>query len=313
MDSQARFRRVSPRSWGCVTLYLLLQVQLTLAADSRIAVLYPEAKGRVAQLYATIIKGMQADGVSIQSRALSADTQNDDINKWLWEEGSQAVIMLGKQGQRFSQQLNLDIPVITGAHVSIQADRSAVTLAADPEQLLSVLKQLEPGIRRVHVIYSETNSGWLIERARRDARKKGIELNAIRADTIQASGQALRDVLESATAQGDAIWLQLDPVLPIKPLLPEMLKVAWEKNLIIFSGNPYHVQQGILFALYPDYKQLGRQLVELSMHKISKKGQARHEPSRYLKSAINTRTASHLGIQVSNSTINDFNLVFPAR
>ena len=275
--------------------------------------LYPESGSRVSQLYKSIILGMQNNGVSIQSRKLTANASADDIQQWLNDQGSKAVILLGKQGQEFSRQLDVAIPVVTGAHVGVQADRSAVTLAADPQQLLRLLKQLKPDIRRVHVIYNKANSGWLIAKARRAAKKSRIRLNAIEADSMLASGQALKQVINQAEASRDAIWLPLDPILPVKPLLPELLKTAWEKNLIIFSGNPYHVQQGTLFALYPDYTELGRQLIELALREIKKNGQARHEPSRYLKSAINTRTASHLGIHVGSQKIKSFNMVFPAR
>ncbi len=301
--------------WYCLLLTCLLLVAQTAFAvhTSQIAVLYPESGSRVNKLYMSIILGMKEKGIKIQSRKLTADTSAEDIQKWLHDQGSKAVILLGKQGQKFSKQLNVTIPVVTGAHVGVQADRSAVTLAADPQQLLNLLKQLQPGIRRVYVIYNEANSGWLIKQARRAAKHAGIKLNAIEVDSVLASGQALKQVIKKAKAQRDAIWLPLDPILPMKPLLPGLLRTAWENNLIIFSGNPYHVQQGTLFALYPNYTELGRQLVELVLSKIKRNGHTRHEPSRYLNSAINTRTASHLGIQVESPKIASFNLVFPAR
>ncbi len=317
LDCQRNFRQNSPRVPGWHSLLaigLLLAAQFTFAANSaRIAVLYPESSGHIKQLYANIILGMQEHGSNIQSRELNADSAADDIRQWLENQGSKAVILLGKRGQQFSQQLDVTIPVVTGAHVSVQAGRSAVTLAADPQQLLRLLKQLNPGTRRVHVIYNEANSGWLIAQARRAAKLAGISLNAIQTDSVLASGQALKQVIDQAEARRDAIWLPLDPILPVKPLLPELLKTAWEKNLIIFSGNPYHVQQGTLFALYPDYTELGRQLVELALRKIEQNGRPQHEPSRYLNSAINTRTAAHLGIRMGSPGIDTFNLVFPAR
>lgn len=314
---QKRSRQNAYRTSGWYSLLvtcLLLVAQTAFAIHtSRIAVLYPESGSRVNKLYMSIILGMKEKGINIQSRKLTSDTSAEDIQKWLHDQGSKAVILLGKQGQKFSKQLDVTIPVVTGAHVGVQADRSAVTLAADPQQLLHLLKQLQPGIRRVYVIYNEANSGWLIKQARRAAKHAGINLNAIEVDSVLASGQALKQVIKKAKTQRDAIWLSLDPILPMKPLLPELLKTAWENNLIIFSGNPYHVQQGTLFALYPNYTELGRQLVELALSKIKQNGHTRHEPSRYLNSAINTRTASHLGIQVESPKIASFNLVFPAR
>lgn len=299
---------------------MLLLACLLLSAPSafsvqpvRIAVLYPESSSRVSQIYESIIRGMQQNGVELSSRELRRDASASDIQQWLNGQKSQAIILLGKQGLQFSEKLHVAIPVITGAHVGVKADRSAVTLAADPAQLLRMLKKLKPDIRRVNVIYNEDNSGWLIGRARIAAKRVGFRLNAVKADSIRESGLALKQIIQQAKPGLDAIWLPLDPVFPVKLLLPELLKTAWDKDLVIFSGNPYHVQQGTLFALYPDYNDLGRQLVELALYEINKTGAVHHEPSRYLKSAINLRTAAHLGIRTKNINVDAFNLIFPAR
>jgi len=111
----------------------------------------------------------------------------------------------------------------------------------------------------------------------------------------------------------DAIWLVLDPVVPVKALLPELLKVAWKKRLVVFSGNPYHVKRGTLFALYPDYSGLGHQLIDLVLLEIKSGVAVRHQVSRSLNSAINVRTASHLGAKTKNIDASSFSLIFPAR
>lgn len=303
------------RIWQALLLAcLLLTAPCTFAGQaSRIAVLYPESGSRVGQIYASIIQGMQKDGAELHEREFSVHSSVPEIEQWLDGQDFKAVVLLGKQGLQLSDKLQVAIPVITGAHVGVVADRSAVTLAADPRQLLRMLKQLKPEARRVSVIYNEARSGWLIAQARVAAKQAGVSLNAIKADSMQAAGLALKQVVNQAQAGRDAIWLAHDPILPVKALLPELLKTAWEKDLIIFSGNPYHVQQGTLFALYPDYAGLGRQLTELVLRKIKKNGRVSHESSRYLKSAINLRTAAHLGVRKKRLNAEPFNLVFPVR
>ena len=306
--------RINNRCWLLLVYLILLPHALLADNSTRIAVLYPESNNRaISKLYNTIVQNMLNNPqVMVQSRALSVDDSVDDIKQWLVDEKSQAVIFLGKQGQNFSMNLKLAIPLVTGAHIGVKVDHSAVSLAADPDQLFNALKTFEPDIKHVHVIYHEANSGWLMKKAHQAAKKNQLNLNAMQSANVQASGQLLKKVIEQADTY-DAIWLPFDPILPIKPLLPELLKKAWEKNLIIFSSNPYHVRRGILFALYPDYSKLGQQLIDLALIKINKNGQVHHQPSLYLNSAINTRTASHLGIQISSRQVNNFNLVFPAK
>jgi len=275
-------------------------------------VLFPESGKRASRLYKGIIENMQQhEAVLISSRKFSADANPASIQQWLRDENIQAVILLGKKGLQFSLKLNLNIPLVTGAHLGSLPSRSAVTLSADPQQLFSQLKKLKPNIKTVHVVYNKNNSGWLIKKAEVAAKNNQLQLKATQADTVQASGIALKTITQNIDARSEALWLPYDRAVPVKPLLFDLLKKAWKDNLIIFSGNPYHVQQGVLFAMFPDYAKLGRQLIDLSLKKLQKDDAINIEPSQYLNSAINVRTASHLGIIVSSNDRNDYKMVFP--
>lgn len=312
LDSRHRHSAMTTLLHRIFLLLLLITSPLQAISESRIAVLYPEAGKRASQLYATIIKSMQQqNGIKIQSKIFSDNDSADNIQKWLSDEKSQLVILLGKKGLKLSSQLSPDIPLLTGAHMGMQKNQSAVSLTADPQQLFKRLKTLQPDIKTVHVIYNSANSGWLIKQAELAAERNKIKLSAIQVDNMQDSGPALKKLVQSLDARKDAIWLPYDPILPVKLLLPDLLRKSWDKNLIIFSGNPYHVQQGTLFALFPDYSKLGPQLIELALNKLKKDGKIYFEPSRYLNSAINVRTASHLGIQVSSVQRKNYKMVFP--
>lgn len=280
---------------------------------TRVAVLYPESKSRVSQVYASIIRGMARDNIELHRRSFVMDSSVDDIRQWLRDEKCNAVVFLGKKGLLFSRRFRIDIPIITGAHVGVLDNRSAVTLAADPKQLLHTLQKMKPSVQRVSVIYNPENSGWLISLAQVEARKMGIHLNAVKSNSMRASGAALKQILVQAETGRDAVWLLLDPIVPVKALLPELLKSAWQKDLVVFSGNPYHVKQGALFALYPNYSDMGRQLVDLVLLDIKRDSTVRHQVVRSLNSAINMRTAAHLGVNMKNIDTSPFSLIFPAR
>lgn len=278
----------------------------------QIAVLYPESNTRASQLYKTIIKSMASSGdVKIISKKFTKKSDGGKITQWLTSNNAQAVVFLGKQGITFSKKLSLDIPIITGAHIGMPLFRPAVSLTADPLQLFTTLKKLRPNIKTVNVIYNMTNNEWLMKNARKAAEKNNIVLKAIPVDTVHDSGPALTEMVRNIDIKNDAIWLPYDPVIPVKALLPKLLEKAWRNDITIFSGNPYHVQQGTLFALFPDYSKLGWQLVELTLRKLEDKDLQGYEPSRYLSSAINIRTASHLGIHLSSTQIENYKMVFP--
>ena len=310
------FKRKNSRYFAVIFFLCVIFLYTDLFAESnqRIAVLYPESGAKTNQLYNMIIKSMrQHKGVDIQIREFSTDNSVASIQQWLQQKDIKVVVLLGQKGLNLSNKLTIDIPIITGAHLGVSTNSSAVSLSADPVQLFQKLKKLKPDIKQVDVIYNNANSGWLIKKAKKAAKKNYFKLNAVQVDSVQAAGQALKKIVNDFDARTDAIWLPYDPILPIKHLLPDLLRKSWQKNLTIFSGNPYHVQQGTLFALFPDYSKLGTQLIDLALYKVNKNNDIHFETSQYLYSAINIRTASHLGIQLSDDQKNNYKIIFPKK
>jgi len=292
-----------------------LPFQSVLADESiNIAVLYPESNPAYTRLYQTIIDGMHNSGsATVNQYQFSKQPDIREINNWLYEKQAQAVIVLGKAGIQLSLELELDIPVITGAHILAYKNRSGVSLAADPVQMFRKLKQLGPKVRRVFVIHSEKNTGWLINQAALAARKQGLQLESLKIENMQDLRLAIESILAKLQKGSDAIWLPLDPAVPTRLVLPKLLTVAWQKELIIFGNNPIDVKKGILFAMYPDYTSMGKQLLAMARSRISKTSKAQPEASVYLKTAVNNRTASHLGITLNLHLLEQINLLYPRR
>lgn len=294
---------------------------MNLAANEqniKISVVYPDSSKRAEVLYKTIIKGMSFNkSITLSVHPFSAKQDALAIQQLIINDQSALLVLLGTKAVNLRHQFSLNIPIITGAHMLIKNNQLGISLSADPQQLFSQLKTVQPMIKKVNVIYSEENNGWLIEYAKIAAKSYNIEVNAIQSQKIQNSGAELKKIIKQIDAKTEAIWLPYDPIVPTKKLLPELLKNAWNKNLLVFSGNPYHVQQGTLFALFPNYNQLGKQLVELSLQSLNQKYRLNQQsnlapqPSKYLNSAINIRTASHLGIHLSNEEKENYQMIFP--
>lgn len=249
---------------------------------------------------------------SVITQTFNKSTTNDEIEQQITKTNARAVIALGKHGKLFAQQLELDIPIITGAHVLAEEGKASVSLAADPFILFTRLKHLKPEIKTIYVIHNKQNTHWLIKDALVTAKELKLNLKVFVAEDLKQTSSLLKDVIEQAQKNNSAVWLPLDPVLPINILLPELLRAAWDKNIVVFSNNPVDVQKGVLFAMYPDYRKMGTQLVDLAIARINGLKNAAPEPSRYLNSAVNSRTATHLGVKADLNT-SDFNLFFPER
>jgi putative ABC transport system substrate-binding protein len=284
----------------------------TALAETRIGVLYPESAPALLQLYQAIINGMSKAGeVQVQGRAVSERTSPEEVIAWAQERRNQVTVALGDIPPALTERLAADAPLIYGASALNDNARPGVSLAASPAQLFDRLRQIKPEVERIFVLYRPQSSGWLIAAARTAARQQGLELAAIACEDAQQAGAAFTRVLQQARTGTDAIWLTLDPVVPLNQLLPVLLRESWDKHLVLISNNPVDVAKGALFALYPDYPAMGRQLAERAKRQAVRPTLSGPEASEHLRGAFNTRTASHLGIVPSERVLRGFDRSFP--
>lgn len=294
-------------------LSLLLQ-SAYVHAETRIGVLYPDTAPAFLKLYQTIIDGMgQASDVRIQSRTVSEKDSVEQIKSWLASGQNQVVIGLGNLPATLDKPLSADMPYIHGAGTLNDNNIPGVSLASSPGKLFDRLKQLKPDIERVYVVYKPQSTGWLMSVGKAAARERDLELVATPSDDIQQAAAAFTHILQQTRPGKDAIWLTLDPVVPVNLLLPVLLREAWDKQLVLFSNNPLDVGKGVLFALYPDYSAMGRQLAERAKKQLSKNPSSSPEASEHLNGALNIRTASHLGLVLSGQQQQAFHQIYPER
>lgn len=281
-------------------------------AETGIGVLYPESAPAYVKLYQAIIDGMaQAGDVRVRSRSVAGTDSADDLRAWIAANHSQATVVLGELPPALTGPLAVTMPVIYGAGVLNDNGQPGVSLASSPVQMFRRLKQIKPDIERVFVVYRPQATGWLVAAGKHAAREQGLELAASACDDVQQAGAAIGRILQQARPGRDAIWLTLDPVVPLNQLLPVLLRESWDKHLVLFSNNPVDVAKGALFALYPDYPAMGRQLADRARRQVARTAPAGPEASEYLNGALNTRTATHLGIVLTDQQRRAFSRFFP--
>lgn len=297
-------------------LLLTLLPWLTPPADawgaSRIAVLYPEVREPYLSVFSNIIRGIESQGErQILPYPLPENFDSVHIEKWLDARRPDAVIALGSRGFQMAEALKGKLPVVVGAVLLAPNGLPGISLAADPLILFATLKELVPGTRRVFVVYQPEESAWLVERARGAARAQGLELHARPAADLRAAVTTYRDLVEKSLGERDAVWLTMDSVSANdRAVLPMLLEAAWKKEFVLFSSKPGHAKQGVLFSQYPDNHRLGRQLGTLAEGIRAGHG-ADLTPSRELETAVNLRTAAHLGLNFRAEQKDRFHLTFP--
>lgn len=290
--------------------------QATLAAPSSIAVLYPAIQEPYRGIFHNIMSGIESRlGKSIRSYALRSDYSIQEVEDWLKKSQVEMIITLGNRGLLAARELQPKFKVVVGA-VLIAPDGNSLTgisLTPDPKYFFQKLKELIPGVKRVTVIYNQKHSSWIIKQAKEIAENYALTLNAYPVKHLREAAVLYRKTLGQLESGIDAIWLPHDQTVDEETILPLILRESWERNLVVFSSNLSYVKRGILFALYPDNKNMGRSLAELALKQMHN-----HEntplgimPLHDLFIAVNIRTAEHLGLGFTAQMKREFNLVFP--
>ncbi|MEW6707743.1 MAG: ABC transporter substrate binding protein [Pseudomonadota bacterium] len=281
-----------------------------------IMVLVPDIGEPFRSVFASIVEGIESRAPGRVSVLAVGPSNEQGLADEVRRREARVVVALGRQGLKALALLAGGVNAIAGCVVSVQESdlrgHPVYTLAPDPGLLFAHLRRLMPGVRRVSVVYDPRQSGWLIRRAREAARGVSLELDAHEAQDLPAALRHYQQILAAADASRDAVWLPQDATTVEEgAVLPLVLKASWNHSLAVFSSNVAHVKRGALFALYPDNGELGRTLGDAALRALQGGKPAEGVlPLRDVRSAINARTAAHLGI-VLGTRIAGYDLVYP--
>lgn len=295
-----------------LTLYFLFPAISYAARLNKVLVLYPKVSSGYQIIFSSMIEGIKNNlHTSVEIYEVNEDTSPAAIDNWIAQHRGEVLITLGRRSHEIRKTLTTELPYVTGGIIASDDTDNGISLMGDPQRFISMMKTLSPKVKRVHSVYSEENSGWLVPYIMQTAKKRGIEIITYNVDSTQQAALTLQKILLNAETETDALWLLMDRVIPDAVMLPSILETAWKKKLMVFSSNPAHVKRGILFALYPDYKKMGQELAALAMNSQTHQQNPGLLPTKNLRAAINKRTASHLGLYLAPQTIQQMDLVFP--
>ncbi|MTW34669.1 hypothetical protein GM655_17840 [Pseudoduganella danionis] len=293
---------------------LLLCLSGRLAHGQTLAVLHPELNGPYRSVVSEILQGVEEQTRS-RPRAIALGQIADGSELRASLKNSKAVIALGRQGMKVAATLEAGTPVVIGGvNPGAEGEQlNGISMMPDPALLFSLLRNVLPGVKRVMVVYHPQNSEAQLRLAREAARAQGLDFSALEATDLASAARAYEALLSTADGRRDALWLPQDgTTVEETTLLPMILKESWSRSLPVFSSSVLHVKKGVLFGMYPNNVQLGHDLAQLAT--ALQNGETIRRgltPLRALSSALNTRTASHLGLHLSTAQQRQFDAIFP--
>ncbi len=287
--------------------------------SGEIGVLYPDITEPYRSVFLKIVAGIEESArAKVHTIAVAASVDSVELNRRLHSNNVKVVVALGRQGLKAAAGLDRDISVVVGGVLLLpdaeQKSLNGISLTPDPALLFARLKSLQPDVKRVLVVYDPQHNDWLIRLAREAARAQGLELHAVEARELGQAARLYESLFAGADARRDALWLPQDPTTVDEgTILPLVLKESWNRSVPVFSSSYLHVKKGALFVLYPNNLELGRNLAASAQRILSGDARKGMLPLREVYSAVNLRTATHIGLNISNEQQRSFDSIFPEK
>lgn len=292
------------------------ELQASIGKGGTIAVLYPNVEEPFRSAFVSMIQGIE-ERTKLHVRSYPVDPRVDtsELNATLKRNGTRVVIALGRQGLNATTGLDKEITVLAGGVLLLsEADNVAgISMTPDPALLFARLRALLPELKRVIVVYNPQKTEWLIKLAREAARAQGLELSTHVAGDLARAAQLYPQLIAAADNRHDAVWLPHDTTTVEEgTILPLVLRESWNSGVPLFSSNALHVKKGALFGMVPNNVELGRTLASSALGVIAGDNKRRSlTPLRELQTAINVRTASHIGLNLGERQQRSFDFVYP--
>jgi len=291
-----------------------LVLSINAHADTKtLAILHPNLETASGVMFRQMLVGIaRYPGTEVVATGIDDNPDLDALQAWSKKQNPSALILLGSQGGRVADAITSTAPKFVAGTVRPPVGMAGVSMLGEPTQFFTQLKQLAPNIRTVSIVNSPEVNGWWITPAIAKAAKVGLTLKSLEAEDVVSSARIYRDFLAQADPQRDALWIPLTDIAPIKTVLPLILRESWSRNILVFAHNPLLVKQGVLFALFPDNEAMGHQVAELATKPQAATG-GRVVHAQKLFTAINRRTAAHLGLNVSEQQLQRFDRLYPVQ
>jgi len=198
-----------------------------------------------------------------------------------------------------------EIPVV-GALVLSEAQLqganvTGVTLGVPADVQFQWVKRLLPKARRLGVLYNPDENGAAVAAAGGAASREGVEL----VPREVASPQALPASLASLERSADALWGLPDRVVFVPQTAKAILLFSFRNRIPLVGPSEAWVKAGALFALEPDYRDLGVQCGELARAILGGARAAGLPPAlpRTAVLSVNRKTAAQMKVDLPEEVL----------
>jgi putative ABC transport system substrate-binding protein len=306
MDARKRHKMLS----ALMAALLLIGIGLDpVRADEPLIVV---VKAKSSGPYEEVLDGFRSclDDLGIEAR-LDLHTINGDIETvdrildGAVSRDAKLVFTIGTAVTERAISENPGIPIVYSLVMdevqAISADITGVTMEFSVSSHFLWMTRFLPKARRVGVLYNPKNNGERIVRAKVEAMKMGLVLEAEAVDKPQDIPAALERIAKRV----DVLWGIPDDVV-LNPQTAKQLLLFCYRNRIPFIGpSKAWVKAGALYALDRDYRDIGSQCGEIASSILAGTGPRSinaQSPKRTVY-FVNSKTARHMKLNIDKKLL----------
>lgn len=182
-----------------------------------------------------------------------------------------------------------------------------IGMMPEPAELLAGLGKVQPGLKRLGVLWRCANFADYAEQLRRAGGAAGIAVE--RAPLRDASD--IPDRLRGLQGRVEAIWLPPDPLLLSADTLPVFVEFAYASRIALFVPTAGLVEQGAVAFVGPTFRDMGRAAAAAASKVLAGAAPAARVYPDRAEIVINRTAAARIGLKVPEETLRQARQVLP--
>jgi hypothetical protein len=281
------------RIYSFVFLCAFLFNSTVFGKDTHLVVVYPFADTSQDDIYLQVVSGIENKFPHIERLELPEGV--DNIQPQLDRAHPDRVIALGKRAVDAVSKSSYHTNMIVGLAYFSASEYNGVGLALDSAILTPQLSRLVPFVKRVFVVQ---DTSYLTIDDPKSSLPSSPQLILKKGSDSISTIRLLGNLLEHEATTTDVVFIPAN--LP-NNILYEVVKVAWDKKIMLLSTNLSHLEGGAMMVFYPDNVGIGEQLALLS-----NKPNPGYENVKNISVGLNRRIAQHLEIDFPSPTLDLF-------
>jgi ABC-type uncharacterized transport system substrate-binding protein len=172
-------------------------------------------------------------------------------------------------------------------------------MMTDPASTLQQLKSIQPGLRRLAVLWASPADERYIRRLQRAEQEAGIQISADRLEKPEKLPERLRDLPSHA----EAIWIPSDPLVINEQNLVLLSQFSEDAHIPVYAAISGLSERGASATISSNYGEIGRTAAVAVQSVLDGKAVAEEIYPAQSEMALNLEKAKKVGLQIDQATI----------